>query len=96
MIDYKLMWQVLDDIQDERERQDQKWNDPPDWSNFDDATRFAVLFEETGEVARAYLENGPASEQLREELVQVAAVAVKWIERLDALKARELTKCQRE
>ena len=90
MIDYKAMWLALDDVQAERERQDQKWNDPPDWSNFDDATRFAVLFEETGEVARAYLEKGPTSKELRDELVQVAAVAVKWIERLDALKAREL------
>jgi hypothetical protein len=42
--------------------------------------RLAVLVEEVGEVARA-LNDGVG---LRDELVQVAAVAVAWIEGLDA------------
>jgi hypothetical protein len=65
-----------------------------------DATRFVVLSEETGEVARAILERGFRDDRaqradarldagvedrpLRDELVQVAAVAVAWIEAIDA------------
>ena len=49
---------------------------------------FAVLGEEFGEVARAVCEgisgNSEHRANLREELVQVAAVAVAWIQRLDA------------
>jgi len=63
-----------------------------------DDKRAAVLGEEFGEVCRAVLEAGyampmPAAlvgiltegdEHLREELVQVAAVAVAWAEAIDA------------
>jgi hypothetical protein len=55
-----------------------------------DATRFAVLGEEVGEVARAHLEAGYdltgrlGDVELRAELVQVAAVAVAWVEAIDA------------
>ncbi len=42
----------------------------------------AVLGEEFGEVARAINEND-SKIHLREELVQVAAVCVAWIERID-------------
>ena len=51
---------------------------------------FAVLGEEFGEVARAVCEsiegNIENRADLREELIQTAAVAVAWIERLDALR----------
>jgi hypothetical protein len=47
-----------------------------------DGYRLTVLVEEVGEVARAVLESDGRG--LREELVQVAAVAVAWIEGLDA------------
>jgi hypothetical protein len=40
-----------------------------------------VLNEEVGEVSRAILEGS----NLRDELIQVAAVCVDWVERLDAL-----------
>lgn len=45
----------------------------------------AVLVEEVGEVARALNDDaeGTNFSHLREELVQVAAVAVAWIEKLD-------------
>lgn len=48
----------------------------------DDLTRFAVLAEEVGEVATAFLPGGPEPGGLRRELVQVAAVAVAWLEHL--------------
>jgi NTP pyrophosphatase (non-canonical NTP hydrolase) len=51
--------------------------------------RGLVLGEEVGEVCRAVLElsalaNDAHGKNLRKELVQVAAVAVAWIEALDA------------
>lgn len=51
-----------------------------------DTERFAVLGEEFGEVAREVVEHGDDRE-LRKELVQVAAVAVAWIEAIDATRA---------
>lgn len=45
-----------------------------------DAYKLAVITEEVGEVAKAMLEGT----NLREELIQVAAVAVAWAEALDA------------
>lgn len=48
-----------------------------------DAYKLAVLVEEVGEVAKALLVNTGdkgASGDLREELVEVAAVAVAWAE----------------
>ena len=53
-----------------------------------DDERMCVLVEEVGEAARAVLEkrrlaNDTHGKELRTELVQVAAVAVAWIEALD-------------
>ena len=63
------------------------WNRAHPWGHGDcssphvsDLAKLAVLTEETGEVARALLEQDP--DQLRTELVQVAAVAVAWLEAL--------------
>jgi hypothetical protein len=50
-----------------------------------------VLGEEVGEVARAILERT----DLRDELIQVAAVCVAWIERIDAT-ADELVRWPRK
>lgn len=76
---------VIGAVDAERARQRTKWQGPHDWGFGDcsspgvqDSTKLAVLLEEVGEVARAYLERTP--EQLRTELVQVAAVAVAWLE----------------
>jgi hypothetical protein len=44
--------------------------------------RLAALVEENGEVARAYHDND--GDGLRGELVQVASVAVAWLEGIEA------------
>lgn len=68
----------------ERVRQDQKWgeqNHPPiEW--------LAILTEEVGELAKEvnehrWRERPDSLAKLRAELVQVAAVAVAWLECLD-------------
>ena len=77
-------------IDAERARQAAKWGGPGphvwgqgDCSSSDvaDIVKVAVLTEEVGEVARAVLEVD--LEHLRRELVQVAAVAVAWLEGMD-------------
>jgi hypothetical protein len=74
-------------IDAERGRQKLKWAGPHDWgvgdcSSFqvDPLVKLAVLGEEYGEVARALLEKD--TDQLRLELIQLAAVAVAWSEAL--------------
>lgn len=52
-----------------------------------DGQALAILVEEVGEVARAMCEG----KGLRDELIQVAAVAVAWVARLDN-KVEELCK----
>lgn len=59
----------------ERDRQDRKWGE----FRPGEPTMLAVLTEEVGEVARAMLDDEPPA-RLREELVQVAAVVVRWLE----------------
>ena len=75
-------------IDAERERQAMIWGEggPHAWGSGDCSSldvppivKVAVLTEEVGEVARAVLERSPS---LRDELVQVAAVAVAWLEAL--------------
>lgn len=46
-----------------------------------DEKRLQALVEEVGEVARA-LHDEEGADRLREELIQVAAVAVAWVEAL--------------
>lgn len=72
-------------IQAERERQRAKWSTPHLWGVGDcsspgvaEAVKVAVLTEECGEVSRAVLDHDP--DALRRELIQVAAVAVAWLE----------------
>lgn len=74
---------ILDQIYLERERQDEKWG-PQDhtlegW--------YTILGEEVGEVAMAILEEWHTN--VREELVQVAAVCVAMIEDIDDKKAEK-------
>ena len=71
---------------DERLRQHEKWIAPHSWGQGDCSStevaplvKLAVLAEEFGEVARAILEH-QGDERLRAELVQVAAVAIAWLE----------------
>jgi hypothetical protein len=76
--------QVYRLIEQERQRQTELF---PDAETNGDFVWAAVLGEEFGEVCRAALmrsfSGGPV-EDLRSELVQVAAVAVAWLEFLDA------------
>jgi hypothetical protein len=74
-------------IDEERARQASKWGGDHTWGVGDCSShavpatvKAAVLTEECGEVARAVLERD--NDQLRRELVQVAAVAVAWLEAL--------------
>jgi hypothetical protein len=73
------------DICGERERQDAKWgvqnHDPRYW--------LAILGEEFGEAAKAIVQHNGAR-KLRAELVQVAAVAIAFIESLDRNELRGL------
>ena len=78
---------ILDEIWAERGRQETKWGGTHLWgvgscaSNLvAPSTKQMVLSEECGEVARAVLEKDPP--KLRKELVQVAAVAIAWLESL--------------
>ena len=72
----------------ERERQFGLWNRTHEWGAGDCSSVFvqpivkvAVLTEEVGEVARAVLDMS-SPDVLREELAQVAAVALAWMESL--------------
>ena len=72
-------------INAERTRQAKGWAGPHGWGSGDCASadvesivKVAVLGEECGEVARAVLDHDDSN--LRTELVQVAAVAVAWLE----------------
>lgn len=69
-------------IHAERERQDMKWGSQ---RHLHDDVWNRILGEEVGEVAKALNEQEPI-ENLRAELVQVAAVCVAWIEALDTRK----------
>jgi hypothetical protein len=79
---------IFDAILTERDRQRGMWNRTHDWGSgdcssslLDEKVKLAVLLEEVGEVARALLEGH--SDQMREELIQVAAVAVAWLSTSD-------------
>lgn len=72
-------------IENERFQQGEKWNVEHPWGFGDCSSlevkpivKSVVLSEECGEVARAVLDEN--DESLRIELVQVAALAVAWLE----------------
>lgn len=83
-----LQEKVLEDIKEERDFQDKKWG--PN-RNLDVFLWLAILGEEVGEANKAALEyrfgleveQEDKREELRKELVQVAAVAIAHIECLD-------------
>lgn len=66
---------LFDLILEERERQDKKFG-----ANrmLDDGEWLKIIIEEIGEVAKAMLENSP--KEVMKELIQVAAVALVWLE----------------
>jgi NTP pyrophosphatase (non-canonical NTP hydrolase) len=65
----------------ERHRQDARWGGRPGVDRIGEHTYAAVLGEEFGEVCREWLERDVVN--LRAELIQVAAVAIAWIEEID-------------
>jgi NTP pyrophosphatase (non-canonical NTP hydrolase) len=69
------MESVLNLIREERERQDAKWGAD---RQLDDYFWLTIITEELGETAEAILKGWP--EEAQKELVQVAAVAVSWLE----------------
>ncbi|MGD8172171.1 MazG-like family protein [Vibrio sp. TRT 21S02] len=71
-----LLTEALVSTMNEMSAQDEKWGADRELSPF---MWNAILVEEVGEVSKAILEK----EGLREELVQVAAVALQWIENID-------------
>ena len=75
------------EVRDECARQDDKFGDQ---GKHTDKTWAAILGEEYGEVCKAVLDSPPsdACEQLREELVQTAAVVTQWIDAIDRKRSR--------
>lgn len=84
MVDkHGIRMQVFTLIEEERKKQDAKWGDQsghPDW------LWQLILTEEVGEVSEAILkaewEDGDP-DRLKEELIQVAAVTVAWLEGIE-------------
>ena len=73
---------VLEEVMLERARQDIKWGE----QNHHPAWWLSILGEEFGEVCKAVCENNDTGEgSYRDELVQVAAVAVAMIECFDRI-----------
>lgn len=73
------------EILKERDRQDEKWGE----QNHDDYTFLAILTEEVGELAQAILHDqfgGKVAGTTKVELVQVAAVALQWLEAMERRK----------
>jgi len=66
------------EIEMERRRQLRKWGE----QNHNGTTWATILIEEVGEACKEVNE-AVSVERLREELIQVAAVAVAWIECID-------------
>lgn len=78
---------IYERIEHERREQHAKWGGTHEWGVGDCSSpdvaitvKAAVLAEECGEAARAVLDTD--IDQLRTELIQVAAVAVAWLEAL--------------
>lgn len=80
---------ILGEILDERHNQDEKWGE----QNQDDPMWACILMEEVGETTQAIFDRTQCiysegtydtfSDKIREELIQVAAVAVAWLECID-------------
>lgn len=73
-------WMRVHRILDERGRQEAKWG-PDQCRKIGDHGTLAVLVEEVGEAARC-LNEKHNRKKLAEEVVQIAAVALAWLEEL--------------
>ncbi|MDP3766692.1 MAG: MazG nucleotide pyrophosphohydrolase domain-containing protein [Dehalococcoidia bacterium] len=72
-----MLRHLIQDVLDERARQDAKWGHPTERA-ISLGTWQVVLVEEVGEVSRAILHRD--RDNLRDELIQVAAVALAMAE----------------
>lgn len=79
---------IIDEIEQERQRQEELWSQPHRWGVGDCSSKtiapevkLMVLTEEVGEAAKAIYDGN--LDHLRDELVQVAAVCVAWLESFD-------------
>jgi hypothetical protein len=82
MIDHRNTL-AIENVLEEMKRQDAKWGGDRDQENFVWQT---ILTEEVGESAEECLNvafAGKSEAHLYEEVVQVAAVALQWLENLD-------------
>jgi NTP pyrophosphatase (non-canonical NTP hydrolase) len=70
------MEEIFEAIRQERKRQDEKWGRN---RKLDNRIWLPILMEEVGEVAKEILEGHGT---LKDELIQVAAVTVAWLEML--------------
>ena len=73
---------IFDEINAERQRQINVWGE----QNHNNYKYLAILVEEVGELAQSILHDefgGHASGTAKNELIQVAAVAVQWLERME-------------
>ena len=77
---------ILTSIVRERERQDELWGKPND-RGYTHERWLTVLVEEVGEVAKS-IQDGSV-ENLQQELTQVAAVAIAFLETLPDAERRE-------
>lgn len=89
---------VIREIIEERSRQDLKWGE----QNWIDPAWTSILSEEVGEAAREANDGTwpphdktreESTRRLRKELIQVAAVAVAWIEAIDRRDETHKAKC---
>ena len=76
-----LMGEIFDAIRAERAAQDAKWGDQ---SGNSQGRWLVIMMERLGELARVLLNS--TLEDARPELIQVAAVAVAWLEALEPRK----------
>ena len=87
MTDKALRKRAVQDILQERDFQDAKWGE----QNHDPFLYLTVLTEEVGELAKSALQarfGGPEGTKMRDEAIQVSAVAMAIVECLDRHKWR--------
>jgi hypothetical protein len=72
----KLTNKVIQDLIAERQKQDCLY------SYFEDSHKMTILTQQIGNVAEALLE-GSGDNWLREELIELAVVAICWVEEID-------------
>ena len=71
-------------IRDEIDRQNEKWGQ----QDHSDLYWLGIVGEEYGEIAKAIIEDSDPDE-IREELVQLAAVCVQWIAVINRRKVKD-------